>query len=904
MDAKELQWSPQLTNGHLDNGFQYVFYNSHNSKDPFNLRLIVNVGSIDDEHRGMAHIVEHMVFRANRAHKIDMHHMFNQIGWRTGTQINALTRQTETQYMVRTRPNDALNASESVQLLSDLAFGAKLIDREWQLERGVILEEMRRDAGVAKRVNTAKKLVVRNGSRYVDRPTIGTKQDIKDVKIEDIRTFYNRYYVPGNMTLVASGYFNDAELIEAIENSFGSENAAQVPNRDYVKLPLKDGLVIGKVQDPKGTTSAVVYGFRSKMEPRITESGAYQWLQNYFIKKLVKPAVRASKTEYGDQVSSVHISFSEPTPERQIVAITAKTMNHSLGLEVVLKEIERLKQHGVQEADLIALKAEAKSSVLRNRKVIPQRDIAKWEDKLTSAIIQESIEEDYAIKSARTLKWIDELTVAELNQQLSQMLSAPDQFMFYQIPGDQEQTLPTNEQVNRLASLISHQELEAIEVVPAKPQSSNEAATTRPAISLAKPKLSNPKIQIKNKQLSTNIIHWELANGDKVTWLDRKNSDGQIYIKALSNAGYYSEMHPLWLLQAAQQVWQQSDYGPISNQELLQWQSANHAKWSWAQKGSELDLSAIITASNLEPLMRSYWVMQTGWQLNDEQFIKAREAIQRSVQNKSEDMRARDALWGTPAGTSPTLKAVHELTLANFSSVIRTLSQQPVSMFIVGESSEQQIETMLLPYLAAVKRQRNFVTQQPVLPSGYHSLQQAMHDEQKSTVTIKSESDMQWSPEASFLVSTLNPIAQKALKNKLRHELGGVYSIRFEMTLNKDNKVRMLTEFTTAPEKADMLVKAHNDVISTLATQLSGENYHRIQQDIKFAEALRLKNANTWLRRLALSYQKYHGPDYLKSMKTLEQQVTKQKLADILEQIIPVSKQAILIGTPLSPEGT
>ena len=139
IQAENLQWSPKLAHAELANGFNYVVYPSTNAKEPFNLRLIVNAGSVDDEQRGMAHIVEHMVFRANRGHDVDMHRFFDQIGWKTGTQVNAMTRQTETQYMVRTRPNDALDIKQSVKLMSDLAFGAKMLARDWQIEKGVIL---------------------------------------------------------------------------------------------------------------------------------------------------------------------------------------------------------------------------------------------------------------------------------------------------------------------------------------------------------------------------------------------------------------------------------------------------------------------------------------------------------------------------------------------------------------------------------------------------------------------------------------------------------------------------------------------------------------------------------------------------------------------------------------------
>lgn len=904
--AKEIQWSSDLNHGYLDNGFQYVFHNSQNSKDPFNLRLIVNAGSVDDEHRGMAHIVEHMVFRSNRAHSIDMHRFFDQVGWKTGTQINAMTRQTETQYMVRTRPDDALDAAESVKLLSDLAFGAKMNDQDWQLERGVILEEMRRGAGVAERVNTAKKQVVRNGSRYVDRPTIGTKEDILDVEIEDIRAFYDRYYVPGNMTLVASGYFDDRQLIEAIENTFGYEDAAPVPNRDYVKLPLKEGLVIGKVQDPKGTTSAVVYGFRSAMDPSITEAGAYQRLQNYFIRKLVNPSVRASKSEYDASITSVHISFSEPTNDRLIAAMAAKTSDHALGQQIVLTEIERLKQNGINESDLLALKEKARASVQRNRQIIPKRDFAKWEDKLTSAVMQESVEEDYEIKSARTLKWIDALTVEELNERLNQILSAPDQFMFYQIPGGELRTLPTAEQIEQLTKKISSQQYAAIQAPVKKVTSAKRVQASNnetELVDLAAPKLPKAHVTSKHKHFSPAVVQWTLANGDQVIWLDRKTSDGELYIKALSKAGYYSATYQPWLLQAAQQVWQQTDFNMISNQSLQQWQKQHNATWSWAQTGGQLDMSAKVVVSNLEPLMRAYWITQTDWMLNAEQFEEAKEAISDSVQIMSKHEIERAALWGRPKDASPTNSDIEALNMSRFTSAVETLNQQPVSLFIVGQTTEKEIETSVLPYLAAVPRQSDFEGRESVLPTGYHTLEQAIHDEDRSTVTIKSEAEMMWTPEASFLVSTLNPIVQKALKNKLRHELGGVYSIRFEMTLNKDNKVRLSTEFTTAPEKVDLLVAAHNRVLANLSQQLPLENYPRIQGDIQFAESLRLSDTNTWLRRLALSYEKYQGPVYLQSMHTLDQQVTEQRLAEIVAQIIPLSKQAILIGTPVSSEG-
>ncbi|MDK9759161.1 hypothetical protein KIV40_28420, partial [Vibrio sp. D173a] len=68
-----------------------------------------------------------------------------------------------------------------------------------------------------------------------------------------------------------------------------------------------------------------------------------------------------------------------------------------------------------------------------------------------------------------------------------------------------------------------------------------------------------------------------------------------------------------------------------------------------------------VTPSRLEPLILSYWMTQTGWTLNAEQFEQAKEAIAESVLDVSELVMERGVLWGTPQGISPTTKDVESL---------------------------------------------------------------------------------------------------------------------------------------------------------------------------------------------------------------------------------------------------
>lgn len=902
VQARTLHWNPNIHHGQLENGFNYVFYTSTDEKEPFNLRLIVNVGSVDDEQRGMAHVVEHMVFRSNRAHDVDMHGFLDQIGWKTGVQVNAMTRQTETQYMVRTRPDDALNLTQSIKFLSDLAFGAKMKAEDWHVERGVILEEMRQGEGVAERINIVKKQIIRNGSRYVDRPTIGTKASVMAIDAEHIQAFYHTYYVPGNMTLVASGYFNVEQFMRGINTYFGAEAPRTVPNRDYVKLPLKEGLVIGKVQDPMGTTSAVVYGFRSELASAMTELGAYQRLQNYFLRKLMTPMVRAAKTEYDDSISSVLIRFRQPTNDRLVLALGAKTKNHPLGLEVVLNEIERLKQNGIQEKALNRLKEKASATIVRNRQLILKRDFANWEDKLANAVIQGRVEEDDSIRSTRMLKWIDEMTTTSLNARLRELLSTPDQFLFYQIPGGIEQELPTKQAVISLIHRIENKLFTRIVAHPAT-MNVSEPKQQAPDIQLPSVNAGHVRVLSKHKYRHPQVVQWTLSNGDNVVWLNKKTPDNRLYIKALSSAGYYNNELPPWLAQMALQVWQQSDYKSLSHQDLVRWGQNNHATWVWSQKDAELDLSSIVSRNKLEQLMQTYFITQTDWKVGAMELDALQHNLGESVAVSDRPERQREQLWGTPPGLRPSRQQVMHLTRTQLNDAIKLLKQQPVSMYIVGECDEVTIEHSVLPYLNGITRQQRLNTFKRQLPPGKKTLSLPMYHENKSTVSIKSESSMNWTPEQSFLVSSLKPIVQKALKHKLRNELGGIYSLQFEMTLDKDNVIRMTTAFTTAPERVDELICAFDQVIMNLSHQLKEENYPRIREDIQYAEQQKLSNPTTWLRRLALSYERYQGPDYLLSMMALSRQVNRQQMMALIKEIIPFSKQAVFIGTPKSAQG-
>lgn len=895
------QWDEKLTVGELPNGFQYIIYPSKNSSEPFNLRLVVHAGSIDDTIPGIAHIVEHMVFRHNDIYGISIHQFLNQIGWKSGLQINALTRPTETQFMVRTRPNDVLNLEQSIALLANLSLHPTIQPDEWKIEKKVILEELRLGEGVASRINDQKKAVIRHDSRYTNGPTIGFAQTIQQTTASDIRAFHDTYYVPANMTLIVSGNVTAKRAKAAIEQAFGQGEKANVVNRDYVDFPLVNDLYIGKVQDPQGTSSFTTFGLRFPLLSRTTDAGIEQRIQQNMLRRLMKTELSRAKERYKNEsdIKSILVTAKEPTPERGIIAFQVRTLDHQRGLTVALTEWQRLLQNGIDEKELIKLKQTLLRSLDNNRIASTHRTYTDWEDKIASAIMQNGVLTSYEASEPLLRKAITGQTVESLNRRLHELLSSQDQFLFYQVPGNRDAELPSKEQVRKLQQTLSNTRLEK---APAVAMVTKKAAPKQlkqlkqlPTV----PELKQAELNIASKQAwsSDHVTRWTLKNGDTVTWLDQP-AQGKVYLRLLSQTTANTLHQPDWLTQTAYQLWQQADYAFATQTAFNDWRDSHKVAWQWAPHQQQLDLGLMLESktaakkdTHLSQAMQSYAAMQQAPQWLDLNITDLKKDLAKQLTNKTK------------------LAQVEQFSTAQLQQTVSVLARQPIDLYIVGKLSSQSIEQNVLPYLAGIKRDHRVAntsaTQESAKqdthlkqPASTKTVKHIYHDN-KATVTVKSQTPMQWSPEASFEISALNPIAQRALKNRLRHQLGGVYRMNFEMSLNKDNQVESTLSFTTDPLRVDELIAAATEVLNHLDRQIEQENIELIKDDIEFAEQVRLQTPNTWLRRLQLSFERYQSPEYLTRMLSLDENISKASLTQWADKIFPQPVSQTRIELPI-----
>jgi zinc protease len=218
----------------LPNGLTVILSEDH-STPIVHLQLWYHVGSKNERpgRTGFAHLFEHMMFKGSRNVETEA---FTSFISSVGGQVNAFTTDDETVFW-ETVPAQYLPLV--LWLEADRMASLRIDNDVFVNEREVVKEErrMRVDNQPFGRLTEILYEHAFTTHPY-KHPTIGSMQDLEAASIEDVRDFYNTYYVPSNATLVLVGDFDTAQAKQLVEQYMGRvpKAAREVP-RDIPKEP-------------------------------------------------------------------------------------------------------------------------------------------------------------------------------------------------------------------------------------------------------------------------------------------------------------------------------------------------------------------------------------------------------------------------------------------------------------------------------------------------------------------------------------------------------------------------------------------------------------------------------------------------------------------------------------------
>ncbi len=209
----------------------------HRASDVVALQLWMRVGGRDEtaDELGLSHYLEHMLFKGTPTRppgSIDA--LIEGLG---GTS-NAFTSQDYTHFDV-VLPAQHMRAG--IELLADIAVNASFEQSELDAERKVVFEEMRLTEDNPDRFMVRRLYEVGYAPHPYGRPLLGTEQLIGALTRDRLNAYYKKFYVPGDMVLVAVGAVKAAEVRDAVVATFGRLSGSPPPRPPSASPPTLAG---------------------------------------------------------------------------------------------------------------------------------------------------------------------------------------------------------------------------------------------------------------------------------------------------------------------------------------------------------------------------------------------------------------------------------------------------------------------------------------------------------------------------------------------------------------------------------------------------------------------------------------------------------------------------------------
>ena len=247
IDKQIIPEDTALRKGTLDNGLTYYV---RRCTQPVPQRasfyLLVKAGSLQekDNERGIAHFVEHMMFKGTKHFPgNDVIGFMRRNGIVFGHDSNAFTGFNTVRYILNDVPSNNMEMLDScLLLLRDWAGDATIDPKDVEMEHNVIVEEWR--SGSMAPFAKLWKDDIFNNSLYAKRLPVGDMDIVQHCSPQLVRNFYERWYQPQNQAVVVVGDFDPDAMVEGIKRLFsdmkrGKSKPCQSINDEEEKVAME-----------------------------------------------------------------------------------------------------------------------------------------------------------------------------------------------------------------------------------------------------------------------------------------------------------------------------------------------------------------------------------------------------------------------------------------------------------------------------------------------------------------------------------------------------------------------------------------------------------------------------------------------------------------------------------------
>lgn len=901
--------APEIIEGQLENGLRYSLVPLAGQKGRVDIRLVVGAGSLDEEEQqsGVAHMVEHMVFHSSKNYPQGVSEYLHQQGWVRAQHYNAMTNYERTSYLF-SPPKGSKQLPEALAVLSQMAGDSNITQPELDRERQIVYEEWRSKLGVAERMNQQRVQAVRFASRYPERPVIGDEKNIRTLPATELKAFYQRWYVPGNMHLIITGDIDGEKVTQQIIHYFAPLISTQLPERHYYEPTLSPQLRVVRLQDSESGGSQVSWVYRlDESASRVAGyNGIYARLVDQIALTALTRQLRRQQQQLPPAVSSMVIRKSNIGRTTSALGIFAQVTpeGHRRGLTQIQTEIQRLQRYPIAADDINDIKQELLETLAKSNDREESRDFAAWVQKVSDTLVQDKpMTSQKQINQWATMA-LSHIDADKVNARIQLWLSTPDRLVQFTVPGNAPFALPSAG-----AILRAEQHLQNRTIAPPQAKPKTVAAPVLPVVK------TTGTVVRKQNYPQQQVTVWSLSNGDRVVWLRSPQADKKVWFTAVSGAGFMSpDLNP-WQSQLASQLVQQSGPQGWSGEQFAAWRKQQGVSLSFNQNATELQISGQADASKLDDLLGLYNSLHQQPQIASEVMKESLNSLLRMTASSADSVSANkeqlvtQLRFGQEIFTRPTHAQLSAVSQEDLLSQWQRSAAAPVTFYLLTDVDAPQLQEKTERYLAGIPRKplAAAATHSPL--AGHRETRNQWNIEPRSDLNVWSFTPLKWTPQQAVQVAIAQDLARKYLKTALRDDSLGIYRMKIDSTLaDKTNRIDTTMSFGSEPARIEALLQQAERVFAQLPTLITEQDVNEGIANFKRSQAPRLSDPTTQLRLLILSDENYGDPRYLSEVKSLADTITLAGVRTAAGQLYNRQNSVISIiqpqEKPAKPQGS
>ena len=221
----------------LENGLKILLF-ADKSQPKVTVNCTIFVGSRHEGYgeTGMAHLLEHMLFKGTA-----MHPNIPEVLRDRGASFNGTTWLDRTNYYETLTASDD-NLEFAIRLEADRLVNSKILNEDLQKEFTVVRSEFERGENSHEQVLLQRMFSAAYQWHNYGNSTIGNRSDIERVPVESLRAFYRKYYRTDNAMLIVAGKFDENKALDLIKKYFGAiASPKSLITTTYTVEPPQDG---------------------------------------------------------------------------------------------------------------------------------------------------------------------------------------------------------------------------------------------------------------------------------------------------------------------------------------------------------------------------------------------------------------------------------------------------------------------------------------------------------------------------------------------------------------------------------------------------------------------------------------------------------------------------------------